>query len=83
MLKAKTTKKKTCQPKTKPLKIFSCSHEGKYVFGMSVIAATSKSVAKKLLAKELAKQKLSCDEMIMEELDCSVPGVHMLFDGIY
>jgi len=68
---------------SKPLKIYACYHDGKYVFGTSVIAATTKSAAKKLLFKELTKQKLSCDNVIIEQIDCSVPSVHMLFDGIY
>lgn len=74
----------------KQLKVFHCSHDGNLLFGISVVVATSKNAAKKLLIAELDKLKVGTtptektkDEIVIEELDLTVPSVTVLFDGVY
>jgi|WetSurMetagenome_2_1015567.scaffolds.fasta_scaffold261095_2 hypothetical protein len=69
----------------KPLRLFSCGHEGKYIFGLSVVIANNKKAALKLLKAKLTEMKMPTDEneISCEEIDLTIPSVHVLFDGVY
>ena len=71
----------------KPLKLFKADHDGNMIFGISVVVAATKQQAMKLLRKKLEELKvgkdLSKDSIDMEEIDLTIPSVHVLFDGVY
>lgn len=67
----------------KPLRLFKFYHDGKWTFGVSVVVATSKPQAVKLLKAKLTEMKLATDELDCEEIDITQPGVNVLFDGVY
>ena len=72
---------------TKQLKLFIANHDGKYVFGISAVVASSKQTARKMVLKELARLKIGTDflgeELELEQIDLTKPAVHVLFDGAY
>jgi hypothetical protein len=71
--------------KSSQLKLFSCGHEGKFIFGLSIVVASNKRAALKLLKAKLIEMKMPTDdnEISCEEIDLTVPSVHVLFDGVY
>lgn len=72
----------------KPLKLFKAEHDGKWVFGCSVILAATRSQAMKMMRTELKNMKVcvpsvDVDDIELTEISMLVPAVHVLFDGIY
>ena len=67
----------------KPLRLFKFYHDGKWTFGVSVVVATSKQAAVRLLKKKLKEMKLATDELDCEEIDITQVRVNVLFDGVY
>ena len=68
---------------TKPLRLFKFYHDGTWTFGVSIVVATSKPQAVKLLKAKLTEMKLATDELDCEEIDITRVGVNVLFDGVY
>lgn len=70
---------------SKPLKLFSCGHDGKFIFGMSIVVASSKRTALKLLKERLKQLGMSTidNEISCDEIDLNTPDVYVLFDGVY
>ena len=69
----------------KPMKLFSCGHDGKFIFGLSIVIAPSKRTALKLLKEKLKQLNISTidNEISCEEIDMTAPSVHVIFDGVY
>jgi len=72
------------QPK-KQLKLFHCTHDGKVIFGISIVLATSKKAATTMLKKKLASIYIDAkdSEINITEIDINTPSVQVLFDGVY
>ena len=71
------------------MKVFLAEHDGKVVFGLSLVVASSKQKAKKLMLAKIEELKAEANkksfdgEVELTELDVTQPGVRVLFDGIY
>ena len=69
-------------PKTN--KVFTCSHDGHYLTGYSVIVAISRGQARELLIEELARNGLELtDEIEFKEIDLIRRQAIVLFNGDY
>lgn len=69
----------------KPLKLFHCTHDGKVIFGISVVLAKSKKTALTMLKNKLTELYIDArdSDIDITELDVCTAGVHVLFDGVY